>query len=137
MKQPEEFDSPAEFLFDGIYRFPFMPLDADPGPRRLGRIEWRIEPLVEPLNGLGGLLVCARQTRDPRYRGKIFRIELKTERIFGRHLTNPDDFLKHVWAVEPCSTHQTLALVAYPENHHRELIIDPASSIGIDITFAN
>ena len=136
-----EFDSSAEFLSDdGEYRFPFIPLD--PTSACLGRMEWRIEPIPSSeennFAGLVGLIVSASQTADPRYTGKIFYIELTTARIMGRYLTNPiDDYLKNVWRVEPCPTHHGLvALIAYPQNHHRELIIDPHRSIGIEITFA-
>ena len=135
-----EFDSPAEFLTDdGLYRFPFVPLD--PTGQRLGRIQWRIEPIASSAEdnfaSLVGLIVSARQTADPRYADKIFRIELATARIMGRPLTNPDDYLRYIWCVEPCPTHHgQIALIAYPENHHCALIIDPHSSIGIEITFA-
>lgn len=128
---------------DGIYRFPFDVLDKTPGGSNLGRIEWHVETLHgAKKNGryhIEKLYVWATQTRDPRYKNKVFEItSCCTECVMGFNLksSNQTFFLSCVWRMMICEIHKAPVLSAYPEDKHSVLEIGSVwSSIGINIDF--
>lgn len=139
--------SAEEFYKDGVYRFPFVGLDDTPGGSNLGRIEWNIEPIwtLVPDEELGPgedhymiarLLVWARQTRDERYRDKVFEISLRSEAISGHSHSRYQSFTDYVWLVAGCREHGNVVLSAYPPNGLSVLEIRPHSSLAIDVLFA-
>lgn len=131
----------ADKFYDGekrCYRFPFDVLDNIKGGGNLGRIEWHIEPLFkyEKRGGvyrINKFLIWATQTRDKRYKGKLFFVNIFAESICKSYQT--DDYFQYIWRMGYCKEHKTVSFSAYPENHHRFLIIEATSSISNHIYF--
>jgi len=128
----------------GYYVFPFDVLDKTPGGSNLGRIEWHIEPVRGKKDRKEGryyiekLLVWASQTRDEKYKSKVFEIPCYSEAISASYHHNgrmPDSFMAYVWRVMFCEIHKMPVFSAYPDNQHTQLKIDVGSSISIDIDF--
>jgi hypothetical protein len=119
----------------GVYVFPFVPVDPTPGGRNLGRIEWAVEYVVDRRKrNFSALLISVCQTRDPRYRGKVYRIPgPMTEFINSPSAGGGRDaapFTSLVWRTLVCPVHKALALYAYPKDEHRFLVVEPWSQIG-------
>lgn len=123
----------------GTYEFPFEALDKTPGGSNLGRIEWHIEPFKSKKNKgryyIEKILVFASQTRDERYKGKIFEIPCYTESITADSLHNRDSYFHYVWRMLWCEVHNTVYFSAYPKNKHKKLVINVESSISSEIEF--
>ena len=123
----------------GEYVFPFECLDKTPGGSNLGRIEWHVEPIKSNKNKgryyIEKLLVFASQTRDERYKGKIFEIPCYTESITADVLHHRDSYFHYVWRMTWCEVHNTAFFSAYPKNEHTKLVINVNSSISSEIEF--
>jgi len=125
---------------DGVYRFPFEPLDQTLGGSNLGRIEWHCE-FVRSRKQKGRyhfteLYVWATQTRDRRYAGKYFSIPCFIDSIQDRSLIERGaSFTECVWSINFCRDHGNVVMSTYPENHHRVLSVNVGSSIQIQIRF--
>lgn len=121
------------------YTFPFVCLDPTPGGANLGRIEWCIElhPAAkrrgEKRRRIGEVWLWAKQTRDPRYSGKQFRIEAHAEG-WGTHRLDGGEYAP--WRILFCEEHKgAVIMLAYPQNHHTKLIFNAASSIEFEVHF--
>lgn len=128
----------------GLYAFPFLLLDETPGGENLGRIEWHVEPVPGKTprgrrgeSALGGFLVWATQTTDPRYRARTYWLERDTGGLEGRRLTGAPGaaFIENVWIIRRCREHNRLVLSAYPRDHHRRLVFELTSSIAVVAEF--
>ena len=123
---------------DGYYIFPFEVLDKTEGGSNLGRIEVQLEFLrgkkTKGRYYIEKILLQFRQTRDPRYFGKVFEIPCWTEAILGDSLER-ESYLNYVWRIMHCEVHKDLFFCAYPANNHKALKINVGSSIGADIDF--
>ncbi len=132
---------PAEYFdkVSGAYMLPFIVLDPTPGGKNIGRIEWIIEPIERKKKQgrwyITKLLVCARQTHDPRWSGKLFYVDLFTEALTGNR-QNGDGFFNGVWLSFYCAEHRnSMQFLSYPKNHHKHLRIETYSSIMCDIKY--
>lgn len=121
----------------GVYIFPFKVLDP-----MYGRIEWLVEPIRskrkrEGVYHLEKLLVCARQTLDPRYKDKVFEIPTWAECINSSQISYKGSmsYFAGVWRAQYCEIHKNLILDSYPENNASELVIKVNSIISNDIYY--
>ncbi len=113
---------------DGVYRFPFTPLDPTPGGRSLGRMEWCIEPIRRTRKREGrywidSILVWATQTSDPRYFGIVFEIPCMVDCVTSHRLSD-GSYFAGVWRTVYCEQHRNVVFDSYPENHHTGLIVN-------------
>ena len=123
---------------DGYYIFPFDVLDKRTDGASLGRIQIQIEPIMSKKTKsryyIEKLLICFRQTRDERYKGKLFEIPCWSEMILGDAIGR-ESYMNYVWKVFLCEIHKTFVFDAYPANNHKALKIDIDSSVAISIDF--
>jgi len=133
--------SAKKYLKDkyGIYEFPFKVLDDTPGGTNLGRIEicielFRSKRKVDKRYYIEKIWLWFKQTRDKKYRGKIFEIPCFTECIGGDYI-GMNSFTASAWRVYYCDVHRQIIMEAYPQNNHSKLLIDVSSSIMVDIDF--
>lgn len=138
-RETETFADASAFEVDGHFKFPFVLLDPTPGGSNLGRIEWHVELFPakkqrgENRRRIGELRVWATQTRDPRYQGKCFRFETIAEALSHRHR---DGMGFQPWRVMFCELHRGAVVIsAYPDNHHRTLVVDTNSSISLEVHY--
>lgn len=127
------------------YEFPFEVLDKTPGRSNLGRIEWHMEfvpgraqrrKYISGRRYIETIRVWATQTRDQRYKNKVFEIPVFTESITADSLRRRGSYLHYVWRAQLCNLHRGLAIYsAYPANHHKKLIIPVDSSICLEPYF--
>ncbi len=121
-----------------IYEFPFQVLDKRSGGSNLGRIEWHVEPIkgrkTKNRYYIEKLLIWTTQTKDERYKGKIFEIPCYSESITGDSI-NRESYLNYVWRTMYCEVHKGIVFSAYPANHHGVLKINVGSSISIGMDF--
>jgi len=129
-----------------IYRIPFTLIDKTPGGKSYGRINWNFE-IIRSKKRNGGwfsgkdkrvfiekIYIWARQTRDKRVSGKVFKLDLLSERLNG------NVFNEHS-SVEPCTEHLKGTIVStYPNNEHswqNECILEisATTSVMVDINF--
>ena len=124
----------------GEYIFPFQVLDDRTDGSSLGRIHLTIELLKGKRHKDGriyieNIMLTIGQTRDERYKNKIFLIPCFSESIMGSVLSEKSQFMHHVWRVGFCEIHKELFFNAYPRNEHKALRINTMSSIGMEIEF--
>lgn len=125
--------------YEEVYTFPFKPLDDTPGGSNLGRIEWHIEPVRGTRKKHGRyyiekILLWAQQTRDEKYKGKLFEIPCFTEMIDGSAYSK-EPLLGHISHIGFCDKHKNIIISTYPKNHHTKLILRVGNSILTDIYF--
>lgn len=120
-----------------VYEFPFTLLDPTPGGANLGRIAWCVElhPTARARKGvrrIAEVWVWARQTRDPRYVGRIFKFPTNAESLGVDALRKS----YHPWRIRFCGEHRgALVLEAYPANEHTKLVVSPCSAIQCEVNF--
>jgi hypothetical protein len=138
-----ELTSAETYQTDGGYLFPFTVMDPTPGGSNLGRIEWHVELYKsQKRRGYSGkfitkMLVWARQTRDPRYDGKVFILDCYTRGIMTCLQTSNDDFSRHAWFLSVCEEHGGVIISSYPSDHHVALMIETHSEVGTRIRFVD
>ena len=140
MKDEIKIESAEKFKnSDGTYIFPFVCLDDRKDGSSLGRIEWHLEPFkgkkTKGRYRIEKLFIFATQTRDERYRGKIFEIPCWGEGITADSLHRGDSYFHCVWKMSFCEIHKAPYFSAYPKNEHTKLVIRANSSISIEIYF--
>lgn len=121
-----------------IYVFPFTAID-QPGSHSLGRIEWWLEPLRgRKLRGhyaICGLYLWARQTRDPRYAGKLLHIPCHAAMLGAAVGLQREGLLNYAWTARFCEEHGVFCFGAYPGDTHIALEIDVSLSMKITARF--
>ena len=121
------------------YRFPCVALDPTPGGSNLGRMEWCVELLKgkkrEGRRLVGGVAVWARQTRDPRYVGRVFHLPMQTDCLSAIRIGERCSFFAEVWRVFFCEVHDNVIFEAYVPSDATALVIETSSSIGNNIQF--
>lgn len=115
---------PKQFEKDGCYEFPFELFDSTPGGSNLGRIEWMLETSFTGRN-ITGLILSAKQTRDPRYDGKLFHLKCKAPLLTSVTFSaGRRSFFESVWAFGQCEIHKLPILIAYPPDGTSKLCTD-------------
>ncbi len=118
---------------ESVWLFPFTCLDPMPGGGNLGRIEWHSEPYrFKKQEGrwyITAILLWATQTRDQRYKGKLFELRCLTEAICGNSVDPLGSLIGCVWHIGRCADHRQLMFSAYPQNDQSLLEVDLNSSL--------
>lgn len=115
-----------------IYRIPFRLIEET---RTLGIINWNFEIIRSKKRKrmfIEKMYIWVRQTRDERVAGKVFKLNLFSEKLCG------NIFNKHSF-VEPCSVHSKGTIIStYPKNKYSNnneyfLEINASTSVMVEI----
>lgn len=144
---------PKHYLIDSsignVYCFPFDNKDSSPtakawSGRSYGRIEWLFEPREytwsksEKRYYISKLLVWATQTRDTRYKNKIFSIDCMAESLGGiahKWKEYEEGVINQTWRMMVSQNTKTPMFDTYPNDNFNLLLIKTNSSISLDMKF--